>query len=163
GAIYDRDGVLFSFRSLLRAREPVYRHEPLATLGDVLALCRATMSASGIERGNYDVGAYETVHVEVSEVDAQGKRRWAEFFASDRLGAAVTGLYERYAELVPAGPARDRAAGVARSVANYNGPFDLDRFAVAYAPDIEAVDHRILGTWFGRGAEAVLRHPRSWL
>ncbi len=163
GGIYHRDGALFSLRSLLRARDPVYRHDPLATLGDVLSLCRVTLSATGIERGNYDVGAYETVHVEVSEVDAQGKRRWVEFLANDRLGDAVARLYERYAELLPAGPARDRAAGVARSVAAYTGPFDSDRFAAAWAPDIEVVDRRVLGTWFARGAEAFLEHYRGWL
>src|SRR5262249_18276092 len=71
GGVYDRDGVLFSLRSLMRARDPVCRHEPLATLGDVLTLCRVSVSASGLESARYDVGAYETVHLEVIEVDPQ--------------------------------------------------------------------------------------------
>ncbi|HXJ34498.1 MAG TPA: nuclear transport factor 2 family protein [Candidatus Eisenbacteria bacterium] len=161
--VYDREGVLISLRSLLRAHEPAYRHEPLATLGDVLALCRVSMSATGLERGKFDVGAFETEHLDVVEVDAQGRRRWVERFASDRLGDAVARLYERYAELLPAGSARDRAAGTARSVAAYTGPFDPDRYTAAWAPDIEVVDSRILGTWSSRGAEAFLENYRSWL
>src|SRR5262249_30264951 len=163
GGVYDRDGVLFSLRSLLRARDPLYRHEPLATLGDALALCRASMSASGLERGKFDVGPYETEHIDVVEVDVQGRRRRGERFASNRLGDAVACLFERSAEILPAGPARDRAAGTARSVAAYSGPFDPDRYAAAYAPDIETVDRRILGTWSARGAAAFLEHYRPWL
>src|SRR5262249_13921202 len=151
-------------RSLMRARDPVCRHDPLATLGELLALCRVSISASGLESANYDVGAYETVHIEVIDVDPQGRRRWVERFASDRLGDAVARLYERYAELLPAGPARDLAAGTARTVATYaQNPFEPDRLVAAYAPDIEAVDHRVLGTWFARGAEELVRHNRSWL
>ena len=91
------------------------------------------------------------------EVDAQGRRRRHEVFASDRLGDAVVRLYERYAELLPDGPERARAAATARSVAAMLGPFDLDRCATVLAPAVEAVDHRILGTWSARGAEALLR------
>src|SRR5262249_48272510 len=72
-------------------------------------------------------------------------------------------LYERYAELLPEGPARARAAVAPRSVAAMPGPVDLDRLAGAYAPAMEGVDHRVLGAWSGRGAEAHLRHWRSWL
>src|SRR5262249_20107904 len=147
----------------LRARELTYRHEPLATLGNLLALCRVTMSASGLKRGKFDIGAYETEHIDVIEVDAQGRRRWVERFASGRLGDGVARLYERYADLLPAGRGRDRVAGTARSVATYVGPFDPDRLVATYASDIEAVDHRILGTWFAQGAEALVRHNRSWL
>jgi class 3 adenylate cyclase len=163
-AVYDRDGVLLGMRAALHAREFSYLHEPLATLGDALALCRVSMSASGLKRGKLDVGAFETEHIDVIEVDAQGRRRWVERFASDRLGDAVARLYERYAELLPAGPARDRVTGTARSVAAFAGPFDPDgRYVAAYAPDIEVIDHRVLGTWFAHGAEALLRHNRSWL
>src|SRR5437764_4644624 len=42
------------------------------------------------------------------------------------------------------------------------GPgFDLDRIAAAIAPAIEVVDHRTLGTWSARGAEAFLEHFRA--
>ncbi|MGH9670631.1 MAG: hypothetical protein ACRD3A_11035, partial [Terriglobales bacterium] len=51
------------------------------------------------------------------EADAQGRHRRQEAFAADRLGDAVARLYERYADLLPDGPARARAAATARSVA----------------------------------------------
>jgi hypothetical protein len=86
-----------------------------------------------------------------------------ELFAVTRLGDAVTRLYERYAELLPDGPARDRAATTARSVAGMTGPFELDRYAAVFAPTIELVDHRVLGTWFARGRDAVLDHFRAAL
>src|SRR5262249_39332764 len=72
-------------------------------------------------------------------------------------------LYERYADLLPDGPERARAAATARSVAVVMGPIDPDCFATAFAPAIEVVDHRILGTWSASGAEAALQHHRSLL
>src|SRR5207244_7281044 len=90
-----------------------------------------------------------------------GRRQRAEIFAADRLGDAVVRLYERYADLLPDGPERARAAATARSVAPLRGPFDPDRYASAFAPAVESVDHRILGTWSARGAEALLQHYRS--
>src|SRR5262249_36980927 len=74
------------------------------------------------------------------------------------LGNAVARLYERYAEMLPDGPARTRAAAIARSAA-----LALQLDAEALAPGIEVVDHRILGTWSARGAEEVLRHTRALL
>src|SRR5262249_42785558 len=135
--VFDRQALVYSWRSLLGAQDPTCRQEPLATLGDSLALCRVSISASGIARGSFDVGAFRRVEIHLMEVDAQGRQRRGERFAIDRLGDAVVRLYERYAELLPDGPARARAAATARSVAAYSGPFDADRFAAAYAPDIE--------------------------
>src|SRR5262249_10043921 len=43
------------------------------------------------------------------------------------------------------------------------GPGAPDRLAPANAPAIEVVDHRMLGTWSARGAEAVRQHTRSLL
>src|SRR5262249_41411545 len=39
GAEINRQGYLTTYRSLLRAQNQTHRHEPLATLGDALALC----------------------------------------------------------------------------------------------------------------------------
>src|SRR5262249_53998883 len=75
---------------------------------------------------------------------------------------AIVRLYERYAELLPDGPARVRAAGIARSVALTLRPFAVDRYAETLEPAIKLVDHRILGMWSARGAEEVLRHMRAW-
>jgi hypothetical protein len=85
-------------------------------------------------------------------VDARGQNRRAELFAPDRLGDAVARLYERYAELLPDGGARTRAAATARSVTALLGPPNGWRFA----PDIEAIDHRgAVGYGSVRGADAV--------
>src|SRR5439155_11878182 len=59
GVTYDRQGSLTTWRTLLSARDPTWRQEPLATLGDSLALIRLWMSASGFAGARFDVGAYE--------------------------------------------------------------------------------------------------------
>src|SRR5262249_40362475 len=162
GAVYDREGVLRSLRSLVGARDPAHQHEPLATLGDALALCRVSWSASGLASGRFDIGAYEMERFHVIEVDAQGRRRWGGGFAVGHLGHAIVRLYERYAELLPDGPARARAAATARSVAvMMTRPGE--RRQLPLAPAIEQADHRILGTWSARGTEEFLRHWRSLL
>ncbi len=160
GIPYDRSGLLASWQSLLRAREPRYRHEPLATLGDVLALCRLSVSASGLATQKLDIGAYETEKMTLLEVDAEGRLRRTEGFALDRLGDAIVRLYERYAELLPEGPERARAAGAARLVAACR-TLDLDRVAESIAADVEFVDHRALGFPRTVGAEAYLRRLAS--
>ncbi len=160
GVTYDREGLLASARSLLGARDTRLAHEPLATLGDSLALCRRRTSFCALAEGDVaPFGVVERDDVVLVEVDARGAHRRAESFATDHLGDAIARLYERYAELLPAGTARIRAEGVARSVA-VTVPFD-DRLAAVYAPTIEAVDHRRLGTWSARGIDAVLRNAAS--
>ena len=54
---------------------------------------------------------------------------------------AIARLYERYAEILPEGSERARAAATARSVAAMTGFLDHDRMAAAVAPAIEVVDH----------------------
>src|SRR5262249_37387398 len=117
GRTYDRQGLLATWHSLVRAQDATERVEPLATLGDWLALCREWVSGSGVAGRKFDVGPYEIEYVILSEVDTQGRRAGTEIFATDHLGDAVARLYERYAELLPDGPARARAAATARSVA----------------------------------------------
>ena len=80
----------------------------------------------------------------------------------EKIAAGPLSLW-RYADLLPKGPARVGAAATARSVAANLGPIELGRLAGAFAPSIEVVDHRILGTWAARGVEAALGHWRSWL
>jgi ketosteroid isomerase-like protein len=163
GVTYDRQGVLATIRVGLDARELTCRNEALATLGDALALCRETLAASGYVGARFDVGAFERDRLLLIEVDATGRRRRTEILAGNRLGDALVRLYERYAELLPDGPARVRAAATARSIAAGHGPFDPDRSATAYASAIESVDHRILGTWSASGAEVMVRQVRSLL
>src|SRR5262249_13316503 len=162
GRTYDRQGLLATWHSLVRAQDATERVEPLATLGDWLALCREWVSGSGVAGRKFDVGPYEIEYVILSEVDTQGRRAGTEIFATDHLGDAVARLYERYAELLPDGPARARAAATARSVAAMEGPLDLDRSAASLDSSIESIDHRTLGTWSSRGAEAFLQNLRAW-
>jgi hypothetical protein len=161
GSNVDRQGTLTSLRSVLRVPDLTYRHEPLATLGDSLGLFRLSVSASAVAGEKFDVGAYDIEKIAVVEVDAQGRARRAEDFAPDRLGDAVVRLYERYAELLPDGPERARAAATVRSVVALLGPFDLDRWATALAPSIEYFDSRTVGVDHVRGVEAVLRGARA--
>src|SRR5262249_2912972 len=164
GATFDRDGALSMGRSLLRSQDPTCRNEPLAALGDRLALCRRLVSASGVAGRTFDVGAYEREEITLIEVDGQGRERRAEVFAADRLGDAIARLYERYADSLPDGPARARAAATARSVAQWLlGPHNAESYAPTLAPDIESVDRRILATWSAHGPAAVVRHTRSLL
>src|SRR5262249_3997184 len=162
GVTYDREGMLATARMSFRARDATMQQEPLATLGDFLALFRRSFSASGAAGRKFDVGAYEIEELVLGEVDAQGRCRRAEFFAADSLREAVARLYERYADLLPDGPARGRAAATARSVAALaQSGLDLDRWAVALAPGVESVDHRILSSWSAHGAQAVVQHLRA--
>jgi hypothetical protein len=147
---------------VLRAQAPTSRHEPLATLGDSLVLCHHSLSASGFSGRQLDVGAYEIELFALVEVDSTGRQRRAEYFASDHLGDAIARLYERYAELLPEGSERTRAAATARSVATVMRPVDADRYATAIASGVEYVDRRslrVLGS--ASGAEAFLRGARS--
>ena len=93
----------------------------------------------------------------------RGLLQAGESFAPDRLGDAVARVYERYAELLPEGPERTRAAARARSAATLIGGFEPDRWVAACAPEIEAIDHRPLATHSARGVTALLHGLRAWL
>src|SRR5439155_21358601 len=101
---------------------------------------------------------YEKEEIALTEVDAQGRHRRSEVFALDRLGDAVARLYERYADLIPDGPERARAAATARSVVALGPP---DRWP--FAPDAEATDHRTVGFGSVRGGDAVRAAMRALL
>jgi tetratricopeptide (TPR) repeat protein len=162
GKTYGREGNLASRRALLRAHDLRFRHEPMATLGDLLALLRLSVSASGVARGTFDVGAYERDLLVLADCDVHGRNGRSELFAIDRLGDAVARLYDRYAEIVPDGPARALAAATARSVAAVlNRMRDPDLYATILAPAVEFVDHQPVGLPPGRGAEAFLRGLRT--
>src|SRR5262249_25424907 len=132
--------------------------EGFATLGESLALGRLSVSASGARGRTWDIGPLESESVQLIEVDGEGRRARSEIFSANRLGDAVVRLYERYAELLPDGPPRTRAAATARSVAAFLGPPDFDRYATAIGPDVEMVHHRgLLGQGSSRGRDAWLR------
>src|SRR5262249_16250388 len=110
GADYDRTAQIATTQVLLQSPDLAYQQPRLATLGDALVLSRISLSASGASGRRFDVGAYEADLLVVTEVDEQGLQRRGELFAGDRLGEAVVRLYERHAELSPAGAERDGAA-----------------------------------------------------
>jgi class 3 adenylate cyclase/tetratricopeptide (TPR) repeat protein len=159
---FDRQGMVTQLRFLLSGRDPVLRQEPLATLGDRLVLSRDSVSTSGHASGAFDVGAYLIEKITVIEVDAHGRRSFAEAFEIDQLGAAVARFYERYAELQPEGPARARAAAIARSIPLLTGR-DRERFGEHFAPDVEFVDHRaVIALPPARGAAELVRRTQTW-
>ncbi len=145
-------------RSLLSARDPTYRHEPLATLGDSLALFRVSTSASGYVGGTFDVGAYEREEIALIEVDAHGRRRRASLRrrpAGRRRRAACTSATPTSSPTAPRATApRRRRARSRRCWWDRSTPIATPR---RHAPAIEVVDHRILGIWSARGAEALLQ------
>jgi len=161
GVIYDRQGTLDAWHMLLGAQDLAFAHEPLATVGEALALFRTSVSFSALPENIAPVGAASWDEVLLIEVDGRGQRCRVELFAPNRLGDAIVRLYERYADLLPDGPERACAAATARAVVAALAPLDVDRLATALAPDIKFIDHRRLGLPPLSGAEAVLRGIRS--
>jgi hypothetical protein len=157
GTTYGRDGVLDSVRRLRRSRGAELRHEALATLGESLALARRSVSATGTGSGRFDVGPYEGQGITTSELDDGGRFARSEHFSLDRMGDGVVRLYDWYADEQPVGPARNRATAIGRSMAAMLATPDLALRAAAFAPEIEFIDHRIVGVGSVRGANAVLR------
>jgi ketosteroid isomerase-like protein len=163
-AVHHQTGTLYAEREARRAYEImlaneslVFSHEPLATLGDTLALCRGNLSIGVSQAEDLPFGASNMDSLVLMEVDASGRRRATEFFALDKLADAVCRLYERHAELLPDGPERTRVAATARSLAALLGPFDLARFATGIAPALDVADYRRIGLEPTHGAEAWLR------
>src|SRR5262249_42906421 len=74
GAAYDRETLLPSYLGLRNATDGRYVVEPLATLGDSLALCRQWASASKVADSTFDVGPFEHEHIMLIEVDGEGRR-----------------------------------------------------------------------------------------
>ena len=158
----DRDGRR-AYENLLSAQDLVFAHEPLATLGESLALCRGRISFQRLDTGDVAAAATHTDSIMLAETDARGLRRRTEFFAVDRLADAAVRLYERYAALLGDDGARERAATTARSLAAVLGPFELDRYAAGIAPDVIFMDHRVVGFPSGRGSSELLRSVGSLL
>jgi class 3 adenylate cyclase/ketosteroid isomerase-like protein/tetratricopeptide (TPR) repeat protein len=163
GATYEREGQLESIDRMLRLPNLDFRLEVLATLGESHCLGRRRVAASGTGGGRFDVAEFEMDHIVLSEVDAEGRLRVTEVFAADALSDAVVRLYELYAENLPEGSERTRAAGIAHALSVLEGPVDPDRLAEAYAPDIRLADHRVLGTWSSESRDDLMTHFRHQL
>jgi hypothetical protein len=156
GTTYDGAGNLASRRMLLKSRGPEVSARTLATLGESLASAPPLdISERGSRREVRRQRLRERDHHSgrLRRPRTQPAQR---IFAVDRLGDAVVRLYERYAEMLPDGPARARAAVTARPVAALLGPPDRWPFA----PDVEATDYRTVEfrvpAWRRRGA---VSHP----
>jgi AAA ATPase domain/SnoaL-like domain len=160
GTVFTERETIRAYQALLGATGLVFAHEPLATLGESLVLCRRRFSFESVTReGEGEAfGATNNDAFVLAEVDAHGQRVRTEFFDLDRLGDAVAQLYRRYAELLGDGAGRERAGAAARSAAALLGRPDLGAYAAAFAPDIEFADHRRGGFPRGRGIEHMLRH-----
>src|SRR5262249_58981809 len=113
GTTWDREAELRSWRYLLRAEQPTCRHEPLAILGDSLALFRLSASARGFTGTTFDVGAYTREIIALTEVDAQGRRRRAPLLLDRQARAGRKPPDEPSAPRVPARPPRAPPPGPA--------------------------------------------------
>lgn len=161
-ATYGREGFFRTHRGMHQADGATLRYEPIATLGDLLVLYRCLHTAEGTTAGRFDVGEHTTEYLHLAEADPSARIRCYEFFAADRLADAVVRLYERYAELLPEGPARTRASAMARAVvAAARHAADPDQMAAVMAPRIVAVDHRTVGVGELHGRDAVIAAMRA--
>jgi ketosteroid isomerase-like protein len=160
-SVYGREEWVGALRSFIRARDGKLAIEPLATLGDSLALCLSSFSASGTRGRKFDVGPIEYQDIALLDVDDRGRCAHCEIFAPDRLSDAIARLYERYAELLPEGPERARVAAIARWAATATEDPDVERIATMLAPDVEFLDRRSLGLGSARGRPAVVQSLRA--
>jgi class 3 adenylate cyclase/tetratricopeptide (TPR) repeat protein len=145
GREYDTTAALAFLRSMLDAGDSHLSYEPLATLGDRLALFRIEWTVAAMtERHLTEWGISSGGGFGVVEVDHEGHERRYELFG-DQLDDAIGRLYELYADELPVGVARQRAAAVASSLRDNTLRDDAENWAATLAPDVELVDRRRLG------------------
>ncbi len=164
GITYGYDAIVERVRVIIEeSTESAFAHEPLAALGDSLALCRMRSTATGSTVHGIPVGATEVPYLLLIEADEQGSARNIEIFGDDKLADARVRLYQRYAERMPEGAERTRALAVAHSLTTLRSSegADPDRLAPVLAPDFEGIDHRHLSNWSLRGAPAYIEHLRA--
>jgi tetratricopeptide (TPR) repeat protein len=160
GASSDRNFPLAFWKSLLRSQGALLRNEMLATLGERLALYRQRRAVDAVNEAGIDVSSAESEELVVLEVDAAGKGTYAEIFAAHRLADAVVRLYKRYAESLPEGPERERAAGVARTKSTMKAGSSAEWSAVL-APGFTQLDRRRIGTWGATSPTELLGNLQS--
>ena len=163
GTVFDGRAMQAMWSALIRAESPTVRSEPLASLGDSIALFRSSMSFNALGDAG-EVGPFGAVareEIVLVEAGPTGHHRRVETFATDHLADAVARLYERHAESLPDGPARTRAAATARVVSVLMAAPALDSYATAFADDVAWADHRTLGFGSLRGRDALLRAFQS--
>ncbi len=163
GTSFPVEGSVASLARLLRGRDAYLELTAFATLGDSLVLSRRRSGASSVQTRSYDVGAFDNDAFNLMEVDEVGLVQRTEIFAADHLGDAVIRLYQRYAELLPEGEGRDRAAATAHTVGTLFGWADLETMNSIWSPAAELVDHRALGQGTMRGAEEIGEWARAFV
>jgi len=161
GTTYDAPSVLATLAALMRAEHPVWRQEPLATLGDSLVVARLTTSARSYRGRHFDVGGYERREIVIGEAAGDGRVQRNEIFAADRLGDAIARVYERFAERSSPGADRIRAEALARWVTEQVPSADPDAYQAKLAPDVEFVDHRSGAMMAARGRDRAQRGLRA--
>jgi hypothetical protein len=162
GRRYGRDEHLRSWRIVFAGATQIeLRRTALATLGERSSLCRRAYRSGGIQGTDVSAGPGETDELALVEVDASGRTSRTEIFASHQLADAIVRLYERHADGMPEGSARETARGIAASLALIFGPQDADAWRPAIAPDVVARDWRTVGYGTLRGREAALASFRT--
>jgi hypothetical protein len=156
GVVLDRRELLEWWRMFLTDRDAAVDLEPVATLGDSLGLFLASWAGTAGGDAALDLGPYAKGEIALIEVGAGGDAERVETFAPGRLANAVARVYERYAELLPEGPERERAEATAHAVA-IDLLVDDSSYENVIAPDVAFVDHRPLGFGRVRGAASFLR------
>ena len=145
GTSYGRPELLETFRLLLRARGVAVREDTLATLGETLALAQRSIGFESLPDRAAPFGAVEADMLLLEEIDGDGRLSRIELFAADHLGAAIVRLYERHAELLPEGAARERAALTARAAAYMLTDVAVADVAPLFSPTYADIDHRSVG------------------
>jgi class 3 adenylate cyclase/tetratricopeptide (TPR) repeat protein len=144
----------FASLRMVFAAQSRWQFELLATRGERLALFRVEITS---EVG--DAGAALGELLWLVEVDAAGRRVLLVTFDPEDLDAAYAELDDRY----QAGEAAcDRRAAVTRAFVAAFAARDWATMAGLLAPDIEVLDHRLLGWEPLRGREAY-RHALEML
>ena len=155
GVVFGPEASLQRFRATLHAEGLVFAHVPVAALGESLALSHSSTSFARLDEGDISIGAHDAERFVLVEVDGEGRALRVEIFAEDRLADAVIRLYERHAERLPAGPARERFAVIARVIGmilRWEFP-PIEELERLLHPDVHLADHRRLGMPSGRGLE----------
>src|SRR5262245_58860241 len=165
GRTYGRAEVLDYLAAILRAKGLAFSHELVATLDTSLAILRGSQSVDELaedDGASFGKSLYEFYIV----IEGNADQHWrVEQFADDHLGDAVARLYVRYAEILPDGPARERAAATARSICavlmRWRQHDYVDAYIAALDPAIEFVDHQLVGLGSARGAHRFVRGLRA--
>jgi len=154
GTTDDKAGLIGDFEGGNAVAGLAIEAVPLAGLGEATGLFRANLRGESYERDDgASFGAFELSFFLVIAVDGEGRRRRQENFGSDHLDHAIVCLYELHAAQLPEGPARVRAAAVARSIRSLLG---VNKDWSSLAPDFVSHDHRHTGAGELRGAAALI-------